>query len=158
MPKTQGALALKTVAEVSVRLVKEKEATYDGVELRKGTDVARFLQDHMRDLDREHFLVLTVNTRNRLISFSVAAIGTLDAVMIKPREIFKVAILQNAHSVILAHNHPSGDPCPSDNDLEVTETLIDAGRILQIPVLDHVVLGSEGSFVSIRESIPAWFG
>jgi DNA repair protein RadC len=148
--------ALKTIPEVSVRLVKEREVPYDGVHLCKADTVAQFLR-HAEELDREHFFVLLLNARKKLVAYSVVSIGTLDSVIVNPREVFKAAILHNAHSVVVAHNHPSSDPCPSESDIDTTRRLIDAGRILGIPVVDHVVLGEKGSFVSIRESLPGFF-
>ncbi len=149
--------ALKTIPEISVRLVKDREVPYDGVHLGRADVVAKFLRGHAEELDREHFFVLLLNTRRKLVAYSVVSVGTLEYAIVSPREVFKVAILHNAHSVVVAHNHPSGDPCPSNDDIELTKNLIAAGRILRIPVVDHVVLGENGSFASIRESWPGFF-
>lgn len=103
------------------------------------------------DLDREVFGVLLVDTRNRITAMHVVSIGTLNGTLVHPREVFKVAILGNAAAVILFRNHPSGDPNPSHEDRQLTRRLIDAGRILGIDVLDHVILGDEARYYSFKE-------
>ena len=103
------------------------------------------------DLDREVFGILLVNTRNRVTAMHIVSVGTLSGAFVHPREVFKAAILGNAAAIILFHNHPSGDPDPSREDRELTRRLIDAGRILGIDVLDHVVLGDEGRYFSFKE-------
>ncbi len=118
--------------------------------------VARLMREEMRTYQVEHFEVLLLNTRYRLIGREPIARGTLDSVLIKPREVFRPAILANAAAVILVHNHPSGDPTPSEDDIRITRDLIRAGKLLQIEVLDHVILGRplEGQardYVSLRE-------
>ncbi len=147
---------VKTVPEVSVRLVREREFPYDGLRFNTPAQVAEFLQFD-QDQDRERFYVLMLNSRKALVAYSVVAVGVLNAVPITARELFKAAILQNAYCVILAHNHPSGDPCPSDEDVQVTRRMGDAGKLLGIPVLDHVVFTQQGKYVSLRDSMPGYF-
>jgi DNA repair protein RadC len=101
--------------------------------------------------DREHVVVLLLNAKNALMAVNTATIGTLDECIITPREVFKPALLLGAASLILAHNHPSGDPTPSSADLAVTDRLCDAGRLLGVPVLDHVIVAGTGRWVSLRE-------
>lgn len=98
----------------------------------------------MGQLDRELFAVVLLDTKQRMTGFSVVSVGTLDASLVHPREVFKPAIVGNAASVICLHNHPSGDPKPSKDDHEITVRLAEAGRTLGIPVLDHVVIGTDG--------------
>ena len=99
----------------------------------------------LRDLNRvknvETLQVLLLNTRKRLIRVEEAIDGTIDQLLVHPREVFKLAIAANAAAIVLAHNHPSGDPTPSDADIKVTRDLIRAGQLLKIEVLDHVILG-----------------
>lgn len=142
---------------VTVRLVGEQETPYDGQPLTRGADTAKFLQGHLKDLDREHFVVLMLNARNRLISMTTVSIGSLDFTLVEPREVFKAAVLQNARAIVAAHNHPSGDPTPSDDDITITKRLADAGRLLGIYLMDHVIIAPNGSFISLRESAPGLF-
>ncbi len=99
---------------------------------------------------REYFYTVTLNTKNRPIGSHCISIGTLDASLIHPREVLRPAIRDSASSVLLAHNHPSGDPQPSKEDLQVTERLEEAGKLLGIDVLDHIIMARDGC-VSIRE-------
>ena len=103
------------------------------------------------DLDREMFGILLVDTRTRVTAIHVVSIGTLNGSLVHPREVFKCAILGNAAALVLFHNHPSGDPTPSREDIALTKRLVDAGKLLGIEVLDHLVLGGEGTFASFKE-------
>jgi len=147
---------VKTIPEVSVRLVKEREIPGEVI-VDGAHTVAEFLRNRVEDLDREHVFVLMLNRLRRLLAFSLVSIGTLDKAIAEPREIFRAAILSNAYSIVVVHNHPTGDPSPSDEDIQITRRLIDAGHILGIQVLDHVVLAGDGSYTSIRELCPGFF-
>lgn len=103
------------------------------------------------ELDKEYFGVITLNTKNKINGMHVLSIGTLDSGIAHPRDVFKLAILNNAASVLLWHNHPSGDCDPSDHDIKLTQRLGECGKILGIPVLDHVIVGAAGRFKSLRE-------
>ncbi len=98
----------------------------------------------------ENFAVLFLNTRRRIKGFQIVSQGTADTILIHPREVFRVAILAGASAVILAHNHPSGESCPSEADIKVTRDLIRAGQLLKIEVLDHIVIGRKER-TSLRE-------
>ena len=118
--------------------------------------IAALLREHNRGLDVESFQVVLLNTRKRLIRVEKISQGTLDTLLVHPREVFKCAISASAACVVLAHNHPSGDPTPSEADIKVTRDLIRAGQLLKIEVLDHVILGSvtqerSKDYVSLRE-------
>ncbi len=113
-------------------------------------DVLGYLKD-LRDKDREHFVCLHLDSRNRVTSMETVAVGTLNASLVHPREVFKAAILANAASVIVAHNHPSADVTPSSEDIALTKRLMEAGEILGIEVLDHIVVGGE-RFTSCKEA------
>nr|WP_251132238.1 DNA repair protein RadC [Exiguobacterium sp. ERU656] len=106
----------------------------------------RFIQDD----DREVFLVILLNTKNRVIAVHRAHVGSINSSIIHPREIFKSAILNNATSLIVSHQHPSGDPKPSLEDIEVTERLQEVGRIIGIKLLDHIVVGAGDDYVSLK--------
>jgi len=110
------------------------------------------------DDPREHFCALYLDTRQGLIDVEVLSIGTLNQSLVHPREVFRTAILRSAESIVIAHQHPSGDANPSREDMVVTERLVKAGRIIGIEVVDHVVVGDAGRFVSIRSLRPEIFG
>jgi DNA repair protein RadC len=118
--------------------------------------VADLLREDNRLFDVENLQILLLNTRKKLIRIEKVSQGTLDSILVHPREVFKSAITANAASVVLAHNHPSGDPTPSEQDIKVTRDLIRAGQLLKIDVIDHVIMGkaTEGrarDYVSLRE-------
>ena len=101
--------------------------------------------------DREVFFVMCLNTKNHVVAVHRCHIGSLNASIVHPREVFKSAILNNAASVIVAHQHPSGDITPSLEDINVTKRLAEAGKLLGIEVLDHLVVNNEGKFTSLKE-------
>lgn len=113
-------------------------------------DVYRRLGPVLRDRRQEEFWVLYLDTQNRVVCERCLTVGILNSSLIHPREVFAPALARSAASVILAHNHPSGDPEPSPDDLQVTSQLVESGRLLGIPVRDHIVLG-DGRFVSLLE-------
>jgi DNA repair protein RadC len=105
---------------------------------------------YFNGLDREHFEILHLDTKNKITSKEIISIGSLNQSIVHPREVFKSAILNNSASIILLHNHPSGDPKPSRQDIDVTKRLEDAGNILGITVIDHVIFGESG-YISFKE-------
>jgi DNA repair protein RadC len=118
--------------------------------------IADLLREDNRVYGVEYFQVILLNTRRKLIHVERISQGTLDTLLVHPREVFKVAIASNAAAVVLAHNHPSGDPTPSEADIKVTRDLIRAGQLLKIEVLDHVIMGRVAQdrardYVSLRE-------
>ena len=119
---------------------------------RDAGDVATYLiRQGYADRDREAFVVLLLDVKHRVIAEEVVTIGILDGALIHPREVFKAAVAGSAAGIIVAHNHPSGDPKPSGQDAEVTRRLRKAGEVLEIPVVDHVIVGSTGAHYSFRE-------
>lgn len=114
-------------------------------------DVVRLCGTQLRGLDREHFWALVLSTKNRLLRMVEVSVGSLNASIVHPRELFKEAVRISAASVVVVHNHPSGDPTPSGADLQLTRRLVKAGEVLGIEVLDHVVIGDGGAHVSLRE-------
>ncbi|MDO8349262.1 MAG: DNA repair protein RadC [Planctomycetota bacterium] len=133
------AAAIKAAFELARRLSREAHA--ESPVLDTPERVADLLREEMRPLEVETFHVLLVSTRRRLLSAERLSQGTLDTLLVHPREVFRRAIVGNAAAVILAHNHPSGDPNPSEADIRVTRDLIRGGQLLKIEVLDHVILG-----------------
>lgn len=101
------------------------------------------------DADREHFAVLCLSARGAAVAFKLVSTGTMTSCLVHPREVFGFAVREGAAHIVIAHNHPSGDPTPSPEDLQLTDRLVEAGRIMGIPVVDHIVLGSGHTFRSI---------
>ncbi len=117
--------------------------------IRSPDDAACLVMEEMRHLDREHFRALLLNTKNQVIGADKVSVGTLNSSTVHPRELFRNAIKRSAASVILVHNHPSGDPTPSREDLDVTGRLCEAGRIIGIEVLDHIIIG-DNKYISLK--------
>lgn len=140
----------KRVDLVSVKLVKESSLFYAKRRISSPDDALTLLREFMEDADREQFLIMCLNTKNEPTAIHTVSIGTLNSSYAHSREVFKAAILANSACIILAHNHPSGDPTPSRYDMELTGRLKDAGKIIGIEVLDHMVIGENGSFVSFK--------
>lgn len=113
-------------------------------------DVANLVMEELRYLHKEHFMVLFLNTKNLVIGRETLSIGSLNASIVHPREVFRSAISRSSASIICIHNHPSGDPTPSPEDIEVTRRLMDAGRIVGIDVLDHIVI-ADHRYISLKE-------
>jgi DNA repair protein RadC len=113
-------------------------------------DVVTLCGTQLRGLDREHFWVLALSTKNRLLRTIEVSVGSLNASIVHPRELFKEAVRVSAASVVVVHNHPSGDPTPSSADIQLTRRLARAGEVLGIELLDHVVIGDGGDHVSLR--------
>lgn len=143
------AIQLKALMELSKRISStfgmDKRLT-----LKSPEDVSGLLMEEMRHLNKEVFKVILLNTKNHLIKHMNISIGSLNASVVHPREVFSEAVKAGCSGVIFAHNHPSGDPEPSMEDIETTRRLVSAGNILGIKVLDHVIIGN-GRYVSLKE-------
>ncbi len=133
-----------------VALVREGTVRYEQ-KMRDSKCVATLLWDYLADTDREHFVVILVDQKNRLIGINTVSIGSMTASVVHPREVWKPAILCNAAAVLLGHNHPSGDPQPSREDRAMTTRLVEAGKLLGITVLDHVIIGGNGKYFSFAD-------
>lgn len=131
-------------------LVSFKDEMLDRVCLSKAADVIEYLVIAMSRLPVEEVRVLFLDSKNRLISDEVVSRGTISEAPIYPREILKRSLALDATALILAHNHPSGDPTPSNGDIEATHRLVNAGKELGLTVHDHIIVGSEG-WISLRE-------
>ena len=121
------------------------------LQIKTASDVYQYYVDELQNKTKEYFYALFLDTKNRIIKEELVSIGTLNESLIHPRELFNSAVQASCNSVIIVHNHPSGDCIPSDSDKEVTKVLVDAGEIMGIKVLDHVIIGKEG-FMSLKES------
>lgn len=140
----------KRVSIVSLKLVKESTILYKDRIVRSPEDGYKLLKLFLEDKDREYFIVVSLNCKNQPVSINICHIGSLNASIVHPREVMKSAILSNAASIIVGHNHPSGKVDPSREDIEVTKRLVEAGKIIGIELLDHIIIG-ENSFVSLKE-------
>ncbi|MDD3305897.1 MAG: JAB domain-containing protein [Acetobacterium sp.] len=141
----------KRINVISLKIVKEGSILYDVRRLSTPSEAAGLGKRFLEDLDREQVLVCCLDNKNQPVSINVVSVGTLNSSLVHPREVFKTAILSNAASIILFHNHPSGDPEPSQEDINITTRIKDAGEILGIELLDHIIIGSEKSFYSMKE-------
>ena len=119
--------------------------------IRSAKDVFKYFYVKLKGLDKENFIVLYLDTKNRIIKDEIISIGTINSSIVHPREVFKNAIKESANSIILVHNHPSGDPSPSEEDKTITEMLFNTGELLSIKVLDHVIIGND-KWYSFREN------
>lgn len=126
-----------------------KDAPNPTTKVNVPADVFEICKD-MKDLAQESFQILTINSRNKLINRHLVTLGLSNESLVHPREVFIRAIKDSAIKIILVHNHPSGEPTPSAEDLRVTRQLVEAGKILNIEVMDHIIIGE--TFVSLRES------
>lgn len=143
--------AAKRIEIISLRMVREKTSIlYPNRTIRTPEDAANLFRQFIGDSDRESFCILCLNTKNEPTALHLVSTGTLNASLVHPRETFKLAILANSASIIAAHNHPSGEPTPSPEDVELTERIRDSGTLLGIDLLDHLILG-DSTFVSMKE-------
>ncbi len=144
--------------QVEVRLyLKEGETLYSPEPISSPDSAINVLSELMKDLDREMVAVVNLDTKNRPMNYNIVSIGSINTSLAPIQNIMKSAILSNAASIMLAHNHPSGDCAPSRPDYELTARLAEAGKLLEIPVLDHLILGGDGDRYSFREHSPELF-
>jgi DNA repair protein RadC len=116
----------------------------------KPEDVAKLYMPEMSAYDREHMRIVLLNTKNQVVGADDLYVGSVNAALVRPAEVFAAAVRRNLPAVIIVHNHPSGDPAPSEEDIRITKQLVQAGKLLDVDVVDHIVLG-QGRFVSMRE-------
>jgi DNA repair protein RadC len=124
-----------------ITLVREGGVPCYNHQIRSSADASTLLHTYLADVDREHFVVLMLDQKNKVIGIHTVSVGSLTASVVHPREVFKPAILSNCAALILAHNHPSGQPQPSQEDRVLTVRLVAAGKLLGISILDHVIIG-----------------
>ncbi len=143
------AATVVAAVELGRRLSERAAQTIEKVE--GPEDVARYVIPSLRFEQKEHFLAMFLDIRNRILALSTISVGSLTASIAHPREVFREAIRYSAAGVILVHNHPSGDPTPSREDIQLTKQMMKAGEIMGIPVLDHVVVAGD-NFLSLKEA------
>jgi len=138
------AVQIKACFELGKR--KDLEPELKDFDIKDPQSVVKAIRASIKDKAKEHFKLILLNARNKILGVSTISIGSLNASIVHPREVFKDAIVHSAYSVVLAHNHPSGDPEPSEDDLTITKRFIEAGKILGIHVTDHIIISKNGFF------------
>lgn len=142
------AVQIKACFELGKR--KDLEPELKDYDIKNPQSVVNAIRASIKDKAKEHFKLILLNTRNKIIDISTVSVGFLNTSIVHPREVFKDAIKHNAYSVVLAHNHPSGDTEPSEDDLTITKRLKEAGKILGIEVIDHIIISKNG-YLSFKE-------
>ena len=140
----------KRINIVSIKMVKESSFLYQTRTISSPKDAYEMIKEQLEGLDREQFIIACLNTKNEPTNISVVSLGTLNKAIVHPREVFKTAILSNAASIMAFHNHPSGETTPSQQDIQLTHRLVEAGELLGIKLLDHLIIG-DGTFTSLKE-------
>ena len=143
------AITITAAIEFGRRLY-ARQASGDITSIRQPEDAANWYLHRLRYVQQEEFHVLLLSTKHQVLASCCVAVGTMDAALVDPRRVFQEALRHQAAALILAHNHPSGDPSPSKEDIALTLRLAEAGKLLELPVLDHVIIG-DGRFVSLKE-------
>jgi DNA repair protein RadC len=141
----------KRVSIVSIKMIREGSILYDVRKIGGPADAAILGRRFLEDADREVLIVCCLDTKNQPQSVNVASVGSLNSSIVHPREIFKVAILSNSATIIIFHNHPSGHVEPSEEDITITKRLKECGKLMGIELLDHIIIGSEDRYCSLKE-------
>ena len=142
----------KRINIVSIKMVKESSFLYQTRQILSPNDAYEMIKEKLEGLDREQFIIACLNTKNEPTNITVVSVGTLNKAIIHPREVFKTAILSNAASIMAFHNHPSGDTTPSDQDIQLTNRLYEAGELLGIKLLDHLIIGDRVPILRSRST------
>ena len=128
-----------------------KDKKKDKYKIRKSEDIYNYIKDEVRDLKQEHFYVLYLDNKKNIVEKKLLFVGTINGSVVHPREIFKYAYLNSASFIVCIHNHPSGDPTPSQEDVDLTNHLIDIGKLNNIPILDHIIIGDSKYYSFFEE-------
>ena len=140
----------KRINIVSIKMIKEASFLYQTRTISSPKDAYEMIKEQLEGLDREQFIIACLNTKNEPTNITVVSVGSLNKAIVHPREVFKTAILSNAASIMAFHNHPSGEITPSQQDIQLTNRLYEAGELLGIKLLDHLIIG-DGTFTSLKE-------
>ena len=141
MKSQETAAKLYAIPRYQVSLVRDSSVHSLVAQVRSSRDARDVLAQYLDGVDREHFVVLLLDQKNKIIGIHTVSTGSLTASVVHPREVFKAAILSNAAAIVTGHNHPSGDPQPSREDRGLTDRLAQAGTLLGIALLDHIIIG-----------------
>ena len=144
---------LENISLVSLKLVREKDSYYSSKSIKSPGDLAQIVRRFLGQADREVFLTVNLSTANTVNSIHIVSVGTLDRAIVHPREVFKAAILSNAANIALAHNHPSGELNPSQEDIAMTKQIVQSGELLGIKVLDHVIVAGDRYLSFLEQKI-----
>lgn len=150
IPGIGTAKAVQVMAAIELGRRIHQLTFHERYMIRSPKDAANYVMEEMRFLTQEHFVCLYLNTKNQVLHKRTVFIGSLNASIVHPREVFKEALKRSSASIICIHNHPSGDPSPSREDIEVTKRLAECGRLIGIELLDHIIIG-EQKYVSLKE-------
>lgn len=148
--KSKDNQPAKRINIISIKMVREASVLYDIRKIDSPKDGAELGKRFLQDLDREQLIVCCLDTKNQPTAINIVSVGSLNTSIVHPREVFKPAILSNSASIILFHNHPSGDPAPSREDISITERIKESGNILGIKLIDHIIIGND-SYCSLKE-------
>ena len=140
----------KRINIVSIKMIKEASFLYQTRTISSPKDAYEMIKEQLEGLDREQFIIACLNTKNEPTNITVVSVGSLNKAIVHPREVFKTAILSNAASIMAFHNHPSGETTPSQQDIQLTNRLYEAGELIGIKLLDHLIIG-DGTFTSLKE-------
>ena len=143
------AVRMKCIAEFALRI--SRAEALQKLNFGDPSTVANYYMESMRNLEREHVIMITLDSRNRKIQEMLVSVGTVSEAMLSPREVFREALRGDAVSIILLHNHPSGDPTPSEPDIDVTRKMKELGKMMSIPLLDHIVIGDNCYYSFMQE-------
>ena len=150
---------MNRITNYSIKLVKESSQLYETNNLSNPKAAAEVLQSYLDGADRENFVALSLNHKNRITSINTVSVGDVNSAPVMVANVFKVAILSNASAIIIGHNHPTGDTTLSSEDIMTTQRLIKAGKLLNIPILDHVIVGvdKQDEYFSMKERGTVYF-
>ena len=144
------AMQIKALFEFNKRI---KAGSICEKVVNSSADIASYYMEKMKDLKKEHFIAVFLDSKNKIIKDELISVGTLNASLVHPREVFKEAIKNSANSIILVHNHPSGDCIPSKADEHIADRFNESGKLLKIKVKDHVIIGKKKHYIYLKESI-----
>lgn len=142
--------ACQILATIEIGKRIRTRSLHDKIKIDSPNKIVNLMMDDFRYLKQEHFKIMLLDTKNQIINIENISVGTLNASIVHPRDVFNAAIKRHANSIILLHNHPSGDPTPSNEDINITNRLIEVGEIIGIKVLDHIVFG-DNRYISFKE-------
>lgn len=136
----------------TLKMIKENSVLYEVPIIKTPVEIYQVAKQllALHEKPEEHFCILCLNTKNKIVGVHTISIGSLNASIVHPREVFKAALLNNASGIVCLHNHPSGDPEPSREDIEITRRLVEAGKIIGIEVIDHIIVGDQ-KYLSMKE-------
>lgn len=146
-----GKIRAKTLyAAINLARLLNSSKQQQGSIIRNPEDAYQFIRGELEFLQKEHFVIIFLNTKNGILGYETISVGSLNCAIVHPREVYKAAIKRSCASIVVVHNHPSGDPQPSHEDLELTNRLVEAGQIIGIELLDHIIIG-HSNYISLKE-------